>query len=504
MQSLKNVHLEQSLSENYYKLTSNEHQIRDECGVFGIMGHPDAATLTALGLQALQHRGQEAAGIVTVDGDRFYAERRMGLVRDTFTKNSVINRLSGNIATGHVRYSTTGETAMRNVQPLFADMNFGGLSLAHNGNLTNALAIRRKLEKTGAIFQSTTDTETILHLIAQSTKTNVVDKFVDALFQVDGAYALIGSSKDHLIGVRDPLGIRPLVLGRLGESYVLASETCALDIIGAKFIREIENGELVSITSSGIESIKPFPLVNERPCIFEYIYFARPDSLVGGKSIYECRKNFGRELATESHVEADMVIPVPDSGVPAAIGYAEASKTPYELGIIRNHYVGRTFIQPQQSIRSFGVKLKHNANASLIHGKKIILLDDSIVRGTTSVKIVRMMREAGAKEIHFRVAAPPITHPDFYGIDTPDEDQLLASTNTCKEMCDHLEADSLAFLTIQGLYKALGFPGGRNSTNPQFTDHCFTGHYPTTLEDRDGKEVTFQLSFLSSPATTEG
>ncbi|MEE3234148.1 MAG: amidophosphoribosyltransferase [Candidatus Latescibacterota bacterium] len=504
MQSLKNALLAQSLSENYYKFTSNKHQIRDECGVFGIMGHPDAATLTALGLQALQHRGQEAAGIVTVDGDRFYAERRMGLVRDNFTKNSVINRLCGNIAVGHVRYSTTGETAMRNVQPLFADMNFGGLSIAHNGNLTNALAIRRELETTGAIFQSTTDTETILHLIAQSTRAGVVDKFVDALFQVNGAYALIGSSKDQLIGVRDPLGIRPLVLGRLGESYVLASETCALDIIGADFIREIENGELVSITSNGIESLKPFPPIKERPCIFEYIYFARPDSLVGGKSVYECRKNFGRELATESHVEADMVIPVPDSGVPAAIGYAEASGIPYELGIIRNHYVGRTFIQPQQSIRSFGVKLKHNANASLIRGKKIILLDDSIVRGTTSVKIVRMMREAGAKEVHFRVASPPITHPDFYGIDTPNKDQLLASSNTCEEMRDHLEADSLSFLSISGLYRALGHPNGRNNTLPQFTDHCFTGDYPTTLEDRDGKQVEFQLSFLSSPTNPEG
>ena len=503
MQSLKNEFIAQNLSENYDQLTSTEHPIRDECGVFGIMDHPDAATLTALGLQALQHRGQEAAGIVTVDGDRFFAERRMGLVRDNFTKNSVINRLSGNIAVGHVRYSTTGETAMRNVQPLFADMNFGGLSLAHNGNLTNALAIRRELEKTGAIFQSTTDTETILHLIAQSTKVGIVDKFIDALFQVNGAYALIGSLKEQLIGVRDPLGIRPLVLGRLGESHVLASETCALDIIGAEFIREIENGELVSITKNGIESFKPFPLVSERPCIFEYIYFARPDSLVGGKSVYECRKNFGRELAKESHVEADMVIPVPDSGVPAAIGYAEASRTPYELGIIRNHYVGRTFIQPQQSIRSFGVKLKHNANASLIAGKRIILLDDSIVRGTTSVKIVRMMREAGAKEVHFRVASPPITHPDFYGIDTPNQDQLLASNNTCEEMRKHLEADSLSFLSISGLYEALGHPNGRNETTPQFTDHCFTGDYPTTLQDRDGNQVEFQLSFLSTQTTTE-
>ncbi len=472
-------------------------ELREECGVFGIFGHADAPTLTALGLQALQHRGQEAAGIVSSDGRQFYAERRMGLVGDNFTKSSVMKRLSGNNAIGHVRYSTTGETVLRNVQPLFADLAAGGFALAHNGNLTNALTLRRELEKSGAIFQSTSDTETILHLIARSLKQSTVDRIIDALFEVEGAYALIGIANDKLIGVRDPLGIRPLVLGKLNDSYILASETCALDIIGAEFIREVKNGEVIVITKDGLKSYMPFPKKPERPCIFEYIYFARPDSIVGGQSIYECRKAFGRELAKESHVDADMVIPVPDSGVPSAIGYAEHDGIPFELGITRNHYVGRTFIQPKQSIRSFSVRLKHNANRALVNGKKIVLIDDSIVRGTTSVKIVQMMRDAGAKEIHFRVSSPPITHSDFYGIDTPSRDQLLASEKNVGEMCEYLGADSLSFLSIEGIYRALGHKDGRNADCPQYTDHCFTGDYPTLLEDEAGGELNSQLSFLS-------
>jgi len=488
-------------SSDLYHLEDNFNwggdELREECGVFGIFGHSDATTLVALGLQALQHRGQEAAGIVSSDGGQFFAERRMGLVGDSFTKPSVMKRLVGNSAIGHVRYSTTGETVLRNVQPLFADLAGGGFALAHNGNLTNALTLRRKLEKSGAIFQSTSDTETILHLIARSQKLCTVDRVIEALYQIDGAYALVGIANDKLIGVRDPLGIRPLVLGKLNDSYILSSETCALDIIGAKFIREVENGEVIVISADGIESHKPFPEKSERPCIFEYIYFARPDSIVGGKSIYECRKSFGHELAKESHVEADMVIPIPDSGVPSAIGYAEQAGIPFELGITRNHYVGRTFIQPKQSIRSFGVRLKHNANRTLVDGKKVILIDDSIVRGTTSVKIVQMMREAGAKEIHFRVSSPPITHSDFYGIDTPSKDQLLASSKSVTEMCEYLGADSLAFLSIEGIYRALGHANGRDSGCPQYTDHCFTGEYPTTLEDESGGELNNQLSFLS-------
>ena len=393
-------------------------ELREECGVFGIFGHEDATTLVALGLQALQHRGQEAAGIVSSDGKQFYAERRMGLVSDSFTKPSVMKRLAGNSAIGHVRYSTTGETVLRNVQPLFADLAGGGFALAHNGNLTNALTLRKQLEKSGAIFQSTSDTETILHLIARSPKSCTVDRVIDALYEINGAYALVGIANDKLIGVRDPLGIRPLVLGKMNESYIFASETCALDIIGAKFVREVENGEVVVISAEGIKSYNPFPKKPERPCIFEYIYFARPDSIVGGKSIYECRKGFGRELAKESNVEADMVIPIPDSGVPSAIGYAEQAGIPFELGITRNHYVGRTFIQPKQSIRSFGVRLKHNANRTLVTGKRIVLIDDSIVRGTTlRESIITILSRLNPKKIIIVSSAPPIQYPDCYGID---------------------------------------------------------------------------------------
>ena len=386
---------------------------------------------------------------------------------------------------------------MRNVLPLFADLTGGGFAVAHNGNLTNALTLRNDLVKQGAIFQSTGDTETILQLVARSKRGNTLSRLIDALFQIEGAYSLVILTNKKLIGVRDPLGIRPLVIGQLNGKYILASETCALDIIDAEFVREVENGEIVVITQDGIESIKPFPPVKARPCIFEYIYFARPDSVAGGLSVYECRKSFGRQLANESHIEADLVIPVPDSGVPAAIGYAEASDTPFELGIIRNHYVGRTFIEPTQTIRAFSVKLKHNANRILVDKKRVILIDDSIVRGTTSIKIVQMMREAGATEVHMRIAAPPIRHPDFYGIDTPVQDQLLAANNSLEEMCDFIGADSLAFLTVDGLYKAMGHKNGRDNDNPAYTDHCFTGDYPTQLQDQKNDEKIQQLSLLS-------
>ena len=471
--------------------------LREECGIFGVYGHPDASALVALGLHALQHRGQEAAGIVSYDQKQFHAERRMGVVSEHFTKSNVIDNLPGNAAVGHVRYSTTGGTILRNVQPLFADLTGGGFAIAHNGNLTNALTLRNELVKQGAIFQSTGDTETILQLVARSKRGNTLSRLIDALFQIEGAYSLVIMTNKKLIGVRDPLGIRPLVIGKLNGKYILASETCALDIIDATFVREVENGEIVVITQDGIESIKPFPPVKPRPCIFEYIYFARPDSVAGGLSVYECRKSFGRQLAKESHMDADLVIPVPDSGVPAAIGYAEASNTPFELGIIRNHYVGRTFIEPTQTIRAFSVKLKHNANRLLVDKKRVILIDDSIVRGTTSIKIVQMMREAGATEVHMRIAAPPIRHPDFYGIDTPVENQLLAANNSLDEMCEFIGADSLAFLSVDGLYKAMGHENGRDNDNPAYTDHCFTGDYPTQLQDQKNDERIQQLSLLS-------
>lgn len=456
--------------------------LREECGVFGIYGHPDASAIVALGLHALQHRGQEAAGIVSFDGRVFHSERRMGLVGDSFSDLATIERLKGETAIGHVRYSTTGETILRNVQPLFAELETGGLSVAHNGNLTNGLLLRRQLVRDGAICQSTSDTEAILHLVARSRHVRIVDRVMDALRQIEGAYALVMMTNKKLIGARDPLGIRPLVLGELDGRYILASETCALDIIGARFVRDVENGEMVVISEEGIESIRFARAQPLRPCIFEYIYFARPDSVVNGKNVYSVRKNIGVELAKESPAEADIIIPVPDSGVPAALGYAQQTGLPYELGIIRNHYVGRTFIQPTQSVRELGVRMKHSANRAAVEGKRIVLVDDSLVRGTTSVKIVRMMREAGAREVHFRIASPPITHPDFYGIDTPEKEKLLAATHDLESMRQYIGADSLAFLSIEGLYRAMG-EEGRNASCPQYTDHCFTGDYPTALTD---------------------
>ncbi len=471
-------------------------RLREECGVFGIFGHPEAAAITALGLHALQHRGQEAAGIVAFDGRRFSSERRLGLVGDHFSSRTTIDRLPGSAAIGHVRYSTTGETILRNVQPLFAELDSGGFAVAHNGNLTNGLTLRRDLIKEGAIYQSTSDTEVVLHLVARSRKPRILDRFIEALRALEGAYSLVAVSNKKLIGARDPLGIRPLVIGELDGHYILASETCALDIIGARFVRDVENGEVVVISESGLESHKPFPPTPARPCIFEYIYFARPDSYVHGRPVYEVRKRMGAELAREAGVDADVIVPVPDSGVPAAIGYARESGIPFELGIIRNHYVGRTFIQPTQSVRELGVRMKHSANRSVIEGKRVVLIDDSVVRGTTSVKIVRMMREAGAAEVHFRISSPPITHPDYYGIDTPEREKLLAATHSLEEMRQYMGCDSLAFISVDGIYRAMGYEK-RDPLRPQFTDHCFTGDYPTRLTDVMGETPRQQLSLLA-------
>jgi amidophosphoribosyltransferase len=472
-------------------------RLREECGVFGIFGHPDAAAITALGLHALQHRGQEAAGIVTFDGKRFHSERRLGLVGDNFSRRDVIDRLPGMQAIGHVRYSTTGETVLRNVQPLFAELDAGGFAVGHNGNLTNGLSLRRQLVREGAMMQSTTDTEVILHLVARARRNRFVDRFIEGLRQLEGAYAFVGLTNKKLVGARDPYGIRPLVIGRLDDCPILASETCALDMIGAQYVRDVENGEVVVFDEDGMQSHKPFPPMAARPCIFEYIYFSRPDSTVGGRSVYEVRKAMGVELARESPAHADVIVPVPDSGVPAAIGFAQESGIPYELGIIRNHYVGRTFIQPTQAIRDQGVRMKHSANRAVVAGKRIVLVDDSIVRGTTSRKIVQMMREAGAREVHFRIASPPITHPDYYGIDTPERDKLLAATHSLEEMRRFIGADSLAFLSIDGIYRAMG-ESGRDPVRPQFTDHCFTGDYPTPLTDQTAHESPpRQLSLLA-------
>ena len=475
----------------------NSDKLREECGVFGISNHEDSSALVALGLHALQHRGQEGCGIVSYDGKSYHSEKRQGLVGDHFTKSDVIKKLPGNFAIGHNRYSTTGETSLRNIQPFFADLHMGGLSIAHNGNLTNALALREVLVKEGAIFRTTSDTETIVQLIAKSKRNKIVDKLIDTLFQIKGGYSLVIMTNKKLIGVRDPFGIRPLVIGKLKGSFILASETCALDIVGASFVREVENGEIVVIENSKISSVKPFPKQKARPCIFEYIYFARPDSIVDGKCAYEYRKNFGKQLAKENDIDADIIVPVPDSGVPAALGFAEQSKKKFELGLIRNHYVGRTFIEPTQNIRSLGVKLKLSSTRSVVKDKSIILIDDSLVRGTTCHKIVKMLYEAGAKEVHVRIACPEIKFPDFYGVDMPTKKELLANEKTIEEMCLHIRAKTLKFLTLDGLYKALG-KGERNNAYPQFSDHYFTGDYPIKPEDSLNELKVTQLSLLSS------
>ena len=479
------------------KLRNFNPKLKEECGVFGVSNAKDASALAALGLHALQHRGQEGCGIVTFDGEKYYSEKRFGLVGDNFNKEKVLKNLKGNYAIGHNRYSTTGENTLRNIQPFFADTNAGGIGVAHNGNLTNSISLRNKLVEDGAIFHTTSDTETIVQLIAKSKRPKTIDKVVDAIFQIQGGYALVMLTQNSLIGVRDPYGIRPLVIGRLGGSYVLASETCALDIIGAKFLRDVENGEMVLIEDNKLTSIKPFPPKKVRPCVFEYIYFARPDSIINNKTAYEHRKNIGVELAKENDVNADIVVPVPDSGNAAALGFAQHLKMNYELGLIRNHYVGRTFIEPSQKIRSLGVKLKLNANQTTIKGKKIILIDDSLVRGTTSHKIVKMLYDAGAKEVHVKIACPEIRYPDFYGVDTPTKKELLAANKTNDEICEYIGAKSLKFLSLEGLYKAIGF-NKRNETYPQLTDHYFTGDYPVEPIDELGNNKVTQLSLLST------
>ncbi|MFC3581223.1 amidophosphoribosyltransferase [Sphingomonas hylomeconis] len=480
-------------------LTTNPYdddKLREECGVFGVSGSEGAAALVALGLHALQHRGQEAAGITSFDGQEFHTHRAMGHVAGNFDRDDVIFALRGTVACGHVRYSTTGETALRNVQPLYADLASGGFAIAHNGNISNAMRIRRDLVRRGSIFQSTSDTETIIHLVATSNYRTVVDKFIDALKQVEGAYSLIVMTPEGMIACRDPLGIRPLVMGKLGNAVIFASETVALDVCGAEFVRSIDPGELVIVKGDQVTSHRPFAPVAPRPCIFEFVYFSRPDSISDDQSVYTVRKAIGAQLAIESPVDADLVIPVPDSGTPAALGYAQQSGIPFELGIIRSHYVGRTFIQPNNEVRHLGVKLKHNANRALIKGKKIVLIDDSIVRGTTSLKIVQMMRDAGAAEVHMRIASPPTRHSCFYGVDTPERAKLLAANMNIEEMNTYIQADSLAFVSIDGLYKALGEPQ-RNAIRPSHCDACFTGDYPTKLTDQDDVVQIDQFALLA-------
>ncbi len=479
--------------------TGGDDKLHEECGVFGVWGHKDASALTALGLHALQHRGQEAAGIVSFDGAHFYAHRALGLVDQAFGSGEVIAMLKGHCAIGHNRYATTGGTLVRNIQPLYADLSFGGFALAHNGNLTNAHTIRQELVKNGSLFQSTSDTEVIVHLMALSKAKGVTERLIEALRRVKGAYSLVAAHDNSLIGVRDPFGIRPLVLGKLGDAHILASETCALDIIGADFVRDIKAGEMVVIGTNGIESSFPFGQDGKanpsRFCVFEYIYFARPDSFMENRSVYEMRKKIGAELAREAPVTADLVVPVPDSGVPSAIGFAEASGIPFELGIIRNHYVGRTFIEPTDQIRHLGVKMKHNANKAFIAGKRVVLVDDSLVRGTTSRKIVDMVRQAGAKEVHMRISSPPTAHSCFYGIDTPSTEELLAHKMSVGEIGKYIGVDSMAYVSIDGLYRAMG-EIKRDPALPQFCDACFTGQYAVELTDHDNLKTGTRVSNL--------
>jgi amidophosphoribosyltransferase len=475
----------------------DDDKLREECGIFGVHGADGASAIVALGLHALQHRGQEAAGITSWDGSEFHTHRAMGHVAGNFDRDDIIRSLAGDVACGHVRYSTTGETALRNVQPLYAELSSGGFAVAHNGNISNAMTLRRELVRRGSIFQSTSDTEVIIHLVATSNYRTLLDRFIDALKRVEGAYSLICMTPEGMIACRDPLGIRPLVMGRLGDAIIFASETVAFDVVGADFIRSVDPGEVIVVTQgSEMRSHRPFGEHHPRPCIFEHVYFSRPDSIVDGNSIYSVRKAIGAQLAIESPVEADLVIPVPDSGVPAAIGYAQESGIPFELGIIRSHYVGRTFIQPGDKVRHLGVKLKHNANRALIDGKSIVLIDDSIVRGTTSLKIVQMMREAGAREVHMRIASPPTRHSCFYGVDTPERAKLLAHKLDVEGMRDFIHADSLAFVSITGLYKALG-EQQRADIRPQYCDACFTGDYPTRLTDLDEQDQGSQLALLA-------
>jgi len=469
----------------------DDDKLREECGVYGVYGAEDAATYVALGLHALQHRGQEAAGIVSYTPETgFNIVRRIGHVRDNFTKPSVMDLLPGRLAMGHTRYSTSGQkgqTALRDVQPLYADFAMGGCAIAHNGNLTNAEAIRAQLLERGSIFQSACDTECIIHLMARSIQKTIPDRMKDALRLVEGAFSLIAMTRTKMIGVRDPLGVRPLVLGRLGDTWIFSSETCALDIIGAEFVREVEPGEMVIVNAEGVASHRPFEPERARFCVFEHVYFSRPDSVIGGLSVYEARRRIGAELAREAPVAADMVCPIPDSGTPAAIGYSQESGIPLAMGIIRNQYVGRTFIEPTDQIRDIGVRLKLNVNRALVSGKRVILVDDSLVRGTTSRKIKEMVQEAGAAEVHFRIASPPTKWSCFYGVDTPERDKLLAAAMDEDQMCRHLGVDSLRFVSLDGLYRACGHPEGRDPAQPQFCDACFSGDYPIDPSDARAK-----------------
>jgi amidophosphoribosyltransferase len=481
----------------------DDDKLREECGIFGVAGAEDAAAMVALGLHALQHRGQEAAGITCRNDGQLYSHRALGPVAGNFDSQEVMDKLRGDCACGHVRYSTTGAGTLRNIQPLEADLASGGFAIAHNGNISNALKLRDELVRNGSIFQSTSDTEVIIHLVATSKYRTLLDKYIDALRQVEGAYSLICMTSEGMIACRDPLGIRPLVMGRLGDAYIFASETVALDLVGAEYERSVEPGELIVVSNGELRSHRPFGSRQARPCIFEHVYFSRPDSIVDGNSVYSVRKEIGAQLATESPVEADYIIPVPDSGTPAALGYAEKSGTPFELGIIRSHYVGRTFIQPGDGVRHLGVKLKHNANKPLVNGKKIVLVDDSIVRGTTSLKIVQMMREAGAAEVHMRIASPPTMHSCFYGVNTPEREKLLAAMKSVEQMCEFIQADSLAFISIDGLYRAVG-EETRQDIQPQYCDACFTGAYPTALTDQDGMEQPDQLTMLNEQVESNG
>ncbi|ABD54624.1 amidophosphoribosyltransferase [Jannaschia sp. CCS1] len=473
----------------------DEDKLREECGVFGVIGVTDAANFVALGLHALQHRGQEAGGIVTHDPDAgFSSARRFGYVRDTFTSQKVMETLPGSIGIGHVRYSTAGSkgaTQIRDVQPFFGEFAMGGAAIAHNGNIVNADELRKELIERGSIFQSSSDSECIIHLMARSLQRNIPERMKDGLRRVEGAFSIVAMTRTKLIGCRDALGVRPLVIGKLGDGYVLSSETCALDIIGAELIREVEPGEMVVITAQGIESSKPFNAARPRFCIFEHVYFSRPDSIIGGQSVYETRRQIGVELAKEAPVDADLVCPVPDSGTPAAIGYSQESGIPYAMGIIRNQYMGRTFIEPSEQIRNMGVRLKLNVNRALIRGKRVILVDDSVVRGTTSRKIKEMILDAGAAEVHFRIASPPTAWPCFYGVDTPERSKLLAATMTAEEMRDYLAVDSLKFISLDGLYRAVGEANGRDPAQPAYCDACFSGEYPVSPTDQIAKG--FQL-----------
>ncbi|WP_420821365.1 amidophosphoribosyltransferase [Pseudooceanicola aestuarii] len=476
---------------HFYAHPFDDDKLHEECGVFGVIGVTDASNFVALGLHALQHRGQEAGGIVCHDKEHgFNSARRFGYVRDNFTSQDVMQTLPGPLAIGHVRYSTAGskgQTAIRDVQPFFGEFSHGGAAIAHNGNITNAEALRRDLIERGSIFQSSSDSECIIHLMARSMQRSIPERMEEALRRVEGAFSVVAMTRSKLIGVRDPLGVRPLVLGRVADGWCLSSETCALDIIGAEFVREIEPGEMVVITDKGVESLRPFRQKPSKFCIFEHVYFSRPDSILGGRSVYESRRQIGVELAREAPVEADLVCPVPDSGTPAAIGFSQESGIPYAMGITRNQYMGRTFIEPTEQIRNMGVRLKLNVNRALIRGKRVILVDDSVVRGTTSRKIKEMILDAGAAEVHFRIASPPTAWPCFYGVDTPQREKLLAATMSEEEMRDHLNVDSLKFITLDGLYRAVGAEEGRNNACPQYCDACFSGEYPVAPSDMIAK-----------------